>query len=90
MGDPAGRPADVTWHVKNGWLPRPGRHWRVHSIGGFDGHGEDYMIVVLTQDTPSMGYGIATIERVARTVHHSLATMKRPTPPGRTQDARNA
>ncbi|TDD65393.1 hypothetical protein E1298_41440 [Actinomadura rubrisoli] len=71
-GTPAGRPSGVTWHVKNGWLPRHDRYWRVHSIGTFDGHGEDYMIVVLTQDTPSMAYGVSTIERVARTVHQGL------------------
>ncbi|WP_067451471.1 serine hydrolase [Actinomadura macra] len=71
-GTPAGHPANVTWHVKNGWLPRHGRDWRVHSIGAFDGHGEDYMIVVLTRDTPSMAYGVQTIERVARTVHRTL------------------
>lgn len=82
-GTPAGRPPEVAWHVKNGWLPRPERRWRVHSIGSFDGHGEDYMIVVLTQDTPSMAYGIATIERVARTVHRTLAGAKQPTPHGR-------
>ncbi|TDD74537.1 hypothetical protein E1293_29475 [Actinomadura darangshiensis] len=70
-GTPAGRPAGVAWHVKNGWLPRPGGHWRVHSIGAFDGHGENYTIVVLTQDTPSMAYGVATIERVARAVHRA-------------------
>ncbi|MEV4001233.1 serine hydrolase [Actinomadura sp. NPDC049753] len=86
-GTPAGRPPGVAWHMKNGWLPRPERRWRVHSIGSFDGHGEDYMIVVLTQDTPSMAYGIATIERVARTVHHTLAGTKHLTPHGRTRKA---
>ncbi|GGQ01259.1 hypothetical protein BKA00_005431 [Actinomadura coerulea] len=86
-GTPAGRPAGVAWHVKNGWLPRPGRRWRVHSIGSFDGRGEDYMIVVLTRDTPSMAYGVATIERVARTVHHTLARTKLPTPPDRSWKA---
>ncbi|WP_235037209.1 serine hydrolase [Actinomadura sp. K4S16] len=80
-GTPAGHPADVTWHVKNGWLPRPGGHWRVHSIGSFDGDGEDYMIAVLTQDTPSMAYGISTIERVARAVHWTLNSSKRPASP---------
>lgn len=91
-GTPAGRPAGVVWHVKNGWLPRPGRHWRVHSIGGFDGHGdhghgENYMIVVLTRDTPSMAYGIDTIERVARTVHRELARTSLPKSLGRPRKA---
>ncbi|MBO2455570.1 serine hydrolase [Actinomadura barringtoniae] len=71
-GTPTGRPSGVHWHVKNGWLPRHGRYWRVHSIGTFDGRGQDYEIVVLTRDTPSMAYGIRTIERVARAVHNNL------------------
>ncbi|POM26419.1 hypothetical protein BTM25_08190 [Actinomadura rubteroloni] len=71
-GVPAGRPPGVVWHVKNGWLPRHDRYWRVHSIGSFSGRHRDYLIVVLTQDTPSMRYGVATIERVARAVHGTL------------------
>jgi beta-lactamase class A len=72
-GTTAGTPAGVTWHVKNGWLPRHGKSWRVHSIGAFTGGGENYMIVVLTQGTPTMAYGVATIERVARAVHRQIA-----------------
>ncbi|MFC0039612.1 serine hydrolase [Actinomadura rayongensis] len=71
-GVPTGRPAGVVWHVKNGWLPRHDRYWRVHSIGSFSGRHRDYLIVVLTQDTPTMRYGVATIERVARAVHRTL------------------
>jgi hypothetical protein len=71
-GTPAGRPEGITWHVKNGWLPRHDRYWRVHSIGAFRGRGQNYMIVVLTRDTPSMAYGVRTVERVARTVHRTL------------------
>src|SRR5258708_29191756 len=33
-GVPAGAPASVTVHVKNGWLPRAAHGWRLHSIGG--------------------------------------------------------
>ncbi|WP_289008674.1 serine hydrolase, partial [uncultured Thermomonospora sp.] len=71
-GVPAGAPAGAGVHLKNGWLPRHGRHWRVHSIGSFDGDGRDYMIVVLTQGAPSMSYAVTTIERVARAVHRVL------------------
>jgi hypothetical protein len=39
------------------------------------------MIVVLTRDTPSMAYGITTIERVARAVHRTLNSSKRPASP---------
>jgi beta-lactamase class A len=71
-GTPAGTPAGVTVHVKNGWLSRATHGWRIHSIGSFSGSGRDYMIVVLTQDNPTMAYGIATIENVARVIHRDL------------------
>jgi beta-lactamase class A len=71
-GTPAGAPSDATVHVKNGWLSRATHKWRVHSIGAFTGHGNDYGIVVLTQDDSTMAYGIATIERVAKAVHGDL------------------
>lgn len=88
-GVAAGAPSRTGVHLKNGWLPRYGRSWRVHSIGSFDGGGRDYMIVVLTQNAPSMTYGIGSIERVARTVHHTLNPGRRSmvaetTPPGPT------
>ena len=38
-GVPAGAPARLTAHVKNGWLPLATHGWRIHSIGGFTGHG---------------------------------------------------
>ncbi|GAA2125811.1 serine hydrolase [Actinomadura napierensis] len=81
-GTTAGTPAGVAWHVKNGWLPRRGKDWRVHSIGAFTGHGENYLITVLTQGTPTMAYGVETIERVARAVHGDLAPGTRASIPG--------
>jgi hypothetical protein len=71
-GVPAGAPAGLTVHVKNGWLPRATHGWRIHSIGCFTGPGGGYSIVVLTQDNPSMAYGIATIEAIARVIHRDL------------------
>jgi beta-lactamase class A len=71
-GVPAGAPTSLTVHVKNGWLPRATHGWRIHSIGCFTGHGDSYSIIVLTQDNPTMAYGIATIETIARTVNHDL------------------
>jgi beta-lactamase class A len=71
-GAPAGAPAGARIHVKNGWLPRSTHGWRVHSLGTFDGGGRDYMIVLLSYDNPSMAYGITSIERVARAIHHTL------------------
>ena len=41
-GVPAGAPADLTVHVKNGWLPRATHGWRINSIGCFTGHQRGY------------------------------------------------
>ena len=71
-GVPAGAPADLTVHVKNGWLPLATHGWRIHSIGCFTGHGNSYSIVVLTQDNPTMAYGVATIEAIAQAINHDL------------------
>jgi beta-lactamase class A len=71
-GVPAGAPTSLTVHVKNGWLPRATHGWRIHSIGCFTGHGGSYSIVVLTQDNPTMAYGIATIQAIARAINHDL------------------
>jgi len=71
-GVPAGAPAGVTAHVKNGWLP-DSSGWHINSIGAFTGHGRDYMMAVLSDGEPTMGYGVATIEAVARAVHRDLA-----------------
>jgi len=71
-GVPAGAPTRLTVHVKNGWLPRPTHGWRVHSIGCFTGRGGGYSIVVLTQNNPTMAYGVRTIEAIARVIHRDL------------------
>jgi len=70
-GVPAGAPARFGVHVKNGWLPLPAHGWRVHSIGCFTGRG-GYSIVVLTQNNPTMAYGIRTIEALAVVIHRDL------------------
>lgn len=71
-GVPAGAPADLTVHVKNGWLPLATHGWRIHSIGCFTGHHRGYIIVVLTQDNPTMQYGINTIQAAAKVIHGQL------------------
>lgn len=71
-GVPAGAPTDVTVHVKNGWLPLPSHGWRINSIGSFSGHGKNYMIVVLTDDNPTMAYGVAAVQDVAEVINHAL------------------
>lgn len=71
-GVPAGAPARVTVHVKNGWLPFPGADWRINSIGAFNGPGTAYQIVVLTAGNRSMSYGIATIQAAARVINRDI------------------
>ena len=71
-GVPAGAPTSLTAHVKNGWLRRATHGWRIHSIGCFTGRGGGYSIVVLTQDNPSMPYGITTVEAIARVINRDL------------------
>lgn len=81
-GVTAGAPASVTWHVKNGWLPRATHGWRINSIGAFTFKGGWYTIVVLTMDNPTMAYGVTTVENIARVVHHDLnPTVKPAIPP---------
>ncbi|GHA47030.1 hypothetical protein GCM10010372_53630 [Streptomyces tauricus] len=71
-GTPAGAPAAVSVHVKNGWLSRSTHGWRVHSVGTFKGGGHDYTISVLTHDNSTMNYGVTTIQAVARAIHKDL------------------
>jgi hypothetical protein len=71
-GVPVGAPRSLIVHVKNGWLPLDPHGWRINSIGCFTGRGGGYSIVVLTQDNPTMTYGIDTVQAVARAVNHDL------------------
>jgi len=71
-GVPAGAPAGVVVHVKNGWLPRATHGWRIHSIGAFTSSRGWYTIAVLTQDNPTMTYGVTTIQNIARVIHRDL------------------
>src|SRR5260370_34682745 len=86
-GVPAGTPTNVIAHVKNGWLPYPGRDWEINSIGSFTTASRAYLIVMLTYGNPSMAYGIATIEGAAEVIHallnpgeHAMLPPSRPNP----------
>lgn len=84
-GTPAGAPAKVTVHVKNGWLPYPGSLWEINSLGIFTAKSRTYMIVMLTYNNPTMAYGVNTIENAAMVVHALLnpgqrASVARSTP----------
>ena len=71
-GVPAGAPADMTVHVKNGWLPDPDL-WDINSIGDFTRRDLDYSIAILTSDDPDMAYGVDTVEAIARLINQALA-----------------
>ncbi|MYS09423.1 hypothetical protein GTW71_23990 [Streptomyces sp. SID6041] len=71
-GTPAGAPSTVSVHVKNGWLQRSTRGWRVHSVGAFKGGGHDYTITVLTDGNSTMNQGVNTIQAVSKAIHRAL------------------
>jgi hypothetical protein len=90
-GTPAGAPSSVSVHVKNGWLQRATRGWRVHSIGAFKGAGHDYTLTVLTDGNSTMTYGVTTIQAVSKVIHRDLVptvpTASRYTPTTTPQEA---
>ncbi|MCX5201124.1 class A beta-lactamase-related serine hydrolase [Streptomyces sp. NBC_00237] len=71
-GTPAGAPGAAKVQVKNGWLPRATKGWRVHSLGVFTGLGHDYTITVLTHGNKTMQQGVDTIQAVSRAAHRDL------------------
>jgi beta-lactamase class A len=71
-GVPAGAPASVTVQVKNGWLPLSVNGWHINSIGAFTSPGRTYMITVLTNNNPTMDYGVDTVQAAAIVVNHDL------------------
>lgn len=55
--------------LKNGWLPysKDGYRWLVNSVGRIrTTRGSTVLVVVLTRRSPSLAYGVATVERVSR------------------------
>ena len=72
-GVSAGPTPRDTVELKNGWLPLRTHGWRVNSIGHITSNGRDYTLAILTQDNPTMTYGIATIEGASRIVFRALA-----------------
>jgi len=71
-GISAGVTDGSTVALKNGWLPTRTGGWIVNSIGAVSGEGRDYLIAVLSQDDPSFGYGIETIETISGIVWRSV------------------
>ncbi|WP_433434074.1 serine hydrolase [Nonomuraea sp. CA-141351] len=55
--------------LKNGWLKHvSNKLWATISVGLLRGDGHDYAIAVLTEGSPEVGYGIATVEGVAKRI----------------------
>jgi beta-lactamase class A len=71
-GVSAGAPADMTVHLKNGWLPDPDL-WDINSIGDFTYHDLDYSIAILTRNDPDMAYGVDTVQAIASLINKALA-----------------
>lgn len=69
-GVSAGVPAGATVALKNGWFPDDDG-WAVNSTGVVLG-GKRYTIAVFTNPDPSLGYGIATIEQISRSVYPAI------------------
>ncbi|MEU6717668.1 serine hydrolase [Nonomuraea sp. NPDC046802] len=59
--------------LKNGWLKRVStKRWAMVSVGLIRGDGHDYAVAVLTEGSPEVGYGIATVEGVVRRIMGSF------------------
>lgn len=59
--------------LKNGWLKRVStKRWAVVTVGLIRGHGHDYAVAVLSEGSPEVGYGIATVEGVVTRILKSF------------------
>ncbi|MGW0809634.1 serine hydrolase [Nonomuraea sp. NPDC002799] len=59
--------------LKNGWLKRVStKRWATISVGLIRGDARDYAVAVLTEGSPDVGYGIATVEGVVRRIMQSF------------------
>ena len=62
----------VTVELKNGWLQRSQRRWRIHSIGHVSGQGRNYLVAILTTNNRTKAEGIATVEGISRLIWQDL------------------
>jgi hypothetical protein len=61
--------------LKNGWLKRVStKRWAMISVGLIRDDGHDYAVAVLSEGSPQVGYGIATVEGVAKRIMQSFRT----------------
>ncbi|MEV4018702.1 serine hydrolase [Nonomuraea angiospora] len=55
--------------LKNGWLKHvSNKLWATVSVGLIRGDGRDYAVAVLTEGSPEVAYGIATVEGVTKRI----------------------
>jgi hypothetical protein len=73
-GVPVGAPDGARVGTKDGWLHRPTRAWRVHSIGWVELHTTTYDVVLLSDGSASLRSGIRRLDAVARAVHLALGS----------------
>jgi len=83
-GVSGGVPSDVSFELKDGWLPDNETNdtfsstddWTVNSIGHIHGDGVDYTLAVLTEGNATEQDGINTIQSVASTAWSTLDSEK--------------
>ncbi|MEU7986822.1 serine hydrolase [Streptosporangium canum] len=62
-------PSESQVSLKNGWLRHVANgRWVVVSVGLIREPGHDYAVAVLTEDSPSMGTGVARVEGVVKRI----------------------
>ena len=71
-GVPVGAPALASVGLKNGWLHRATRGWRIHSMGWVRLATTTYDVVILSDGNRSLSGGIQRVDTVARAVHAAL------------------
>ncbi|MCK2217956.1 class A beta-lactamase-related serine hydrolase [Actinomadura sp. ATCC 31491] len=61
--------------LKNGWLPvhDHGGLWTVNSVGRLAVHGHELLIAVLSERSPDLATGVATVERLAELAVRTLS-----------------
>jgi beta-lactamase class A len=69
-GAPTGAPRGEVVAVKNGWLPLASGGWHVNTTGVGLGH-RSYVMAILSEGNPSMGYGVATVSSVAKAINRN-------------------
>jgi beta-lactamase class A len=70
-GAPTGALPGEVVAVKNGWLPLSEGGWRVNTTGVGIGR-RSYLIAVLSDGNPTMGYGVATVNSVASVINRNI------------------